>query len=254
MSSPRSIRFAALAIAAAPLLGAGVVASNPRTSTVDGLYSDSYAVGGNYLYGQALAAKVVLTQAVDLTSIRFWGSSEAYVYTGLNNMLGFTVMFFQETSTTPALQYTLMRGSAITETYMNRTNADGGKEYQFTAAASGRLAAGTWYMHVGAILFDGQGDAWTWSMGTARGMHYAKYGTSWGPWLNNDFSSVAFELSGNPACTSDLDASGAVDMGDVALAMLDFGPCPGCTSDVDGNGTVDFGDVALLLLDIGLCP
>jgi hypothetical protein len=49
----------------------------------------------------------------------------------------------------------------------------------------------------------------------------------------------------------DLDGSGTVDNGDVALALLDFGPCPGCTSDVDGNGEVDFGDIALILLSFG---
>jgi alpha-tubulin suppressor-like RCC1 family protein len=49
----------------------------------------------------------------------------------------------------------------------------------------------------------------------------------------------------------DLDGNGTVDNGDVALALLDFGPCPGCTSDVDQNGEVDFGDIALILLSFG---
>ena len=49
----------------------------------------------------------------------------------------------------------------------------------------------------------------------------------------------------------DLDGNGHVDAGDIAVLLLDFGPCPGCPSDVDGSGTVDFGDVALLLLLFG---
>ena len=32
---------------------------------------------------------------------------------------------------------------------------------------------------------------------------------------------------------------------------LDFGPCPGCLSDLDGSGVVDFGDVAIALLNFG---
>ena len=44
------------------------------------------------------------------------------------------------------------------------------------------------------------------------------------------------------------------DSGDVAVALLDFGPCPGCLSDLDGSGDVDFGDVALILLSMGACP
>jgi hypothetical protein len=46
----------------------------------------------------------------------------------------------------------------------------------------------------------------------------------------------------------DLDGSGGVDAGDIAVLLLDFGPCSGCPADVDQSGTVDFGDVAFLLL------
>jgi len=67
-------------------------------------------------------------------------------------------------------------------------------------------------------------------------------------------NSVAFELSGKVACPSDLDGNRTVDFGDVALTVLDFGPCAGCNSDIDGSGFVDFGDVALQLLDTGPCP
>ena len=59
--------------------------------------------------------------------------------------------------------------------------------------------------------------------------------------------------NGPVCCAADLDRSGFVDNSDVALLLLDFGPCPGCTSDLDGSGTVDFGDAAVLLLDAGPC-
>lgn len=49
----------------------------------------------------------------------------------------------------------------------------------------------------------------------------------------------------------DLDMSGTVDLGDMAIIMLDFGPCAGCTSDLDHNGVVDMGDVAMLLMNFG---
>ena len=54
-------------------------------------------------------------------------------------------------------------------------------------------------------------------------------------------------------CFGDLDGSNEVDQGDVAFALLDYGPCPGCSSDLDGSGEVDFGDVALILLSVGPC-
>jgi hypothetical protein len=55
------------------------------------------------------------------------------------------------------------------------------------------------------------------------------------------------------ACFGDLDGSTEVDQGDVAFALLDYGPCPDCSSDIDGSGEVDFGDVALILLSTGPC-
>ncbi len=48
----------------------------------------------------------------------------------------------------------------------------------------------------------------------------------------------------------DLDGSGTVDFGDVALVMLSMGETSGAM-DVDGSGLVDFGDVAILLLEMG---
>ena len=46
----------------------------------------------------------------------------------------------------------------------------------------------------------------------------------------------------------DLDGDGHVGTSDVALLLLDFGPCQGCLSDLDGTGVVDTGDLAFLLL------
>jgi hypothetical protein len=54
-----------------------------------------------------------------------------------------------------------------------------------------------------------------------------------------------------PCAATDLDCDGRVDFGDIAIALLDFGPCDACASDVDGSGVVDFGDVAFILLDFG---
>jgi hypothetical protein len=71
------------------------------------------------------------------------------------------------------------------------------------------------------------------------------------------FAAIATEardqLEGAP-CAEDIDGNGEVDTGDVAFALLDFGPCPGCPADLDGSGEVDFGDVALILLSTGPCP
>ncbi|MEY4842453.1 MAG: hypothetical protein RJA12_1177 [Planctomycetota bacterium] len=255
MTPTRKMFTGALALGCLPLLGAGIVASSTRATTADGWFAHAYPDAATYFYAQAVAAKVTLSNAVDLTSLRFWGSSENYIFPGPNNVRGFTVRFYDSTFTTPALQFSVLRGSEITESYTGRLNADGGKEYQFTVPVSGRLASGTWYMHVGAVLIDGaDGDGWMWSGGKSPGMRFTTYDANWSAWTDDAVNSVAFELSGNVACPSDLDGSRIVDFGDVALTVLDFGPCPGCNSDIDGNGFVDFGDVALQLLDTGPCP
>jgi hypothetical protein len=48
----------------------------------------------------------------------------------------------------------------------------------------------------------------------------------------------------------DLDGDGVISTADLALLLLDFGPCSGvpCTSDLDGTGEVDTADISLLLL------
>jgi len=65
----------------------------------------------------------------------------------------------------------------------------------------------------------------------------------------------AFSIKGNlaSACFGDIDGSGEVDLGDAALALLDYGPCQGCSADLDGSGEIDFGDIALILLSTGPC-
>ena len=67
---------------------------------------------------------------------------------------------------------------------------------------------------------------------------------------------LPFTLLGTPMppCASDLDGDRDVSGSDLALALLDFGPCAGCASDVDGSGEVDAGDLAVMLLDFGPCP
>jgi hypothetical protein len=80
--------------------------------------------------------------------------------------------------------------------------------------------------------------------------------------LNESLPQLAFEAAVTEArarfeatpCFGDVDGSGEVDNGDVAFALLDYGPCTGCPSDLDGTGEVDFGDVALILLSTGPCP
>ena len=51
------------------------------------------------------------------------------------------------------------------------------------------------------------------------------------------------------ALFGDLDGDGTVGAGDLAVMLLDYGPCSGCAADLDETGIVDGGDVAILLLN-----
>ena len=118
-----------------------------------------------------------------------------------------------------------------------------------TDNAAGAPSVGTWpagtphgWRGVGAgpkMCFYTLGVNYTTQAGDAPGLLY----------------SCPFNLSGlfDAPCFGDLDASGEVDSGDVALALLEAGLCQGCPGDLDGSGEIDSGDVALILLSAGAC-
>lgn len=62
-----------------------------------------------------------------------------------------------------------------------------------------------------------------------------------------------FVATASSSCAMDLDQTGSVDLGDVALILMEMGPCSGCPADLDGDQTVDLGDVALALQEFGEC-
>lgn len=101
------------------------------------------------------------------------------------------------------------------------------------------------------------GPAWMWGSSIARSV--SRVGDSVyvaGSGYNSSLGRhVALLWVGTvPAgCFGNIDGSDGVDLGDVALVLLDFGPCVGCPADIDGSGEVDFGDVALILLGTGPC-
>ena len=73
-----------------------------------------------------------------------------------------------------------------------------------------------------------------------------------GVYADADPVTIRFHVGNALSCAfADLDCTGTVDSGDVAILLLDFGPCGGCPTDLDGSGVVDFGDVALALLSFG---
>lgn len=97
--------------------------------------------------------------------------------------------------------------------------------------------------------------SWNWAQGFGGSSRCYQFIRGSGPIFRSLGDGRALVLRDSlAACGSDIDASGVVDSGDLAVMLLDFGPCPGCASDLDGSGDVDGGDLALALLDFGACP
>lgn len=67
--------------------------------------------------------------------------------------------------------------------------------------------------------------------------------------LTNSTALVQDDFAAAPV-EGDLDGDGFVTNADIALLLLDFGPCTGqpCEGDLDGTGAVDNGDLAFMLL------
>ncbi len=79
------------------------------------------------------------------------------------------------------------------------------------------------------------------------------------PWVDLNLNGIPDECEGSgsvpPGCPGDLDRSGAVDTGDIALLLLEMNSpaAPGDPLDVDQSGLVDPGDVGMMLLLFGPC-
>ena len=118
-----------------------------------------------------------------------------------------------------------------------------------TANSAGASSIGTWPA--------GTPHGWR-GIGTGPKMCFYSLGVDYSTQTGDEpglLYNCAFNLKGQlaSACFGDLDGSGEVDSGDVALALLDSGLCPGCPGDLDGSGEIDSGDVALILLSSGAC-
>ncbi len=111
------------------------------------------------------------------------------------------------------------------------------------------VAAGGW--HSVALLADGSVRAWG-SDGAGQVSVPSDVGVV-ERIAAGGYHTLAVRAAITSECFGDIDHGGMVDFGDIALLLMDFGPCPECESDLDASGMVDFGDIALLALAFGPC-
>lgn len=173
---------------------AAVLFSQLPTSP-DGYFSDGISTNGSQFWAQAMGDNFTLAQQSDLTLIRFWGSSENFVFSDLSNFSAWDIYVYDMAFNTVASGQ-IAKASFVT-TPTGNTNAGGGIEYEFELAISPiTLAAGNYVLHVGSINVAPGDDGWIWSLAAGDGTVYGNVfdGNGWG----TDVDDLAFELEGNP--------------------------------------------------------
>ena len=80
--------------------------------------------------------------------------------------------------------------------------------------------------------------------------HCGGGGTMIRSWASAEHARIRLSMEGG--CEADLDGSGYVDGGDLAILLMEYGGSGGL-ADFDGSGLVDGGDLAVMLLYYGPC-
>ncbi len=183
------LSFASFAVSPASLLWSQL------PTDPDGWFSDGISTDGGQFYSQAIADNFTLAQQSDITMIRFWGSSESFIFDDLTNFSAWDIYLYDTSFNLVAWDQVSKATFTITPTGLS--NSGGGFEYEFELATTGlSLNAGNYSMHVGSINTAPGDDAWVWSIATADAAMSANFmdDAGWQPFA----SDTAFELEGNP--------------------------------------------------------
>lgn len=151
--------------------------------------SDAWSSGGSYLYGQTDADNFTLSSDSEITRITFWGSASGSASPELTNFSGWEIRVLN--SNHGQLTDITIDKASLNPVYTGHDNAFGGKEYQFTFDTSISLAAGNYWLNVGAVQVDLNADGWYWSRSTT--------GDSDGQYSVNGFAAGWFPVSGDAA-------------------------------------------------------
>lgn len=129
----------------------------------DGFYSDSLASNGSQWYSQSVAESFTIADNSTVSSITFWGGSEFLFNDDNSNISSFEINIFDGSFTSVATWTLSLASVAPTVSGLNGS-LTGNTGYFYTATVSQALAAGSYFMNIGANLVDPNGDAWGWSL------------------------------------------------------------------------------------------
>lgn len=204
-----------------------------------GSFSDADSSNGAYFYSQTVAENFELLMnplGYVANSVTWYGMSEAFIDGDIGNMLGFEISFFADKAAMPGtlLGTVSLPTDQCTPTVMYQ-NSDN-PIYSFEASFTNSIDlghGGAYWVQIGAVLEDGQGDAFIWATGQPNdGYVAAKVGTPWSEWMPLvDSSDVAFVVRGDVVPES---PSVLVVLGCCALPA--FRRMRGCSRLAKGNG------------------
>lgn len=167
-----------------------------------GSFSDSLNSGGTNWYGLGLAQGFTTTQSYSLDRLTVWGASEyagvaePWLQTALSaNILGFQAVLMKQNALGAYQQlhsWNIGIGGVTQTLTGNCLEFFNSPVFELGMNLNGgvTVGAGTYYLAVGAILDDGDGDSWSWIHGQWDGTNpsnllLATIGdtpTSWGQW------------------------------------------------------------------------
>lgn len=184
----------------------------------DGTFSDSLNSGGTNNYALGLAQGFTTASAFSLDRLTVWGASEysdvpePWLETSLSsNITGFQTVLLKQNALGAYQQvhsWVVNRANTTMSATGNYSSETLGPVIQVGMDLVGgpaSLAAGTYYLAVGAIMADGDGDSWSWTHGQWDGTNpsnllIATIGdtpTSWGQWSAvPNGTSTSFHLEG----------------------------------------------------------
>lgn len=140
-----------------------VVVNNPVTDTV-GFYSDAFDSKGTYNYAQSGAQAFSLEDSYTTSSLRWWGSSNGFNRQGITNFDAFQIIVWNADFTDQVFA-TKINIENITATLTGDENFFGQPVYEFYVPLAFDIAAGSYFMNIGVMLNDADGDQFVWSQG-----------------------------------------------------------------------------------------
>ncbi|MBX3095888.1 MAG: PEP-CTERM sorting domain-containing protein [Fimbriimonadaceae bacterium] len=154
------------------LLAAAVVVGSANAATLwdngyaspDGYFSDALATNGSQFWAQTMGDNFTLSSASTITQICFTGSSENFVFPGLDNFSSFEINIL-DSSFTPVFNTTVAT-AGLSPTSTGNFNGALGEEFLMTANVNVNLAAGNYFLNVGSNNIAPGDDGWIWATGS----------------------------------------------------------------------------------------